>query len=55
MDKPRRFGPFVNREFRLLFAGSTISSLKPFMWTATADSILAKLEHLGKVICGTSH
>lgn len=27
----------------------------PFMWTATADSILAKLERLGKVICGTSH
>ena len=28
---------------------------KPFIWTATADSILAKLERLGKVICGTSH
>ena len=28
---------------------------KPFVWTATADSILAKLERLGKVICGTSH
>jgi putative transposase len=28
---------------------------KPFMWTATADSILAKLERLGKVICGTRH
>ena len=28
---------------------------KPFMWTATADSILAKLERLGKVICGTPH
>src|SRR6202790_1870965 len=28
---------------------------KPFMWTATADSILAKHERLGKVICGTSH
>lgn len=28
---------------------------KPFMWTATADSILAKLERLGKVICGTGH
>lgn len=26
-----------------------------FMWTATADSILAKLERLGKVICGTQH
>ena len=28
---------------------------KPFMWTATAESILAKLERLGKVICGTQH
>jgi putative transposase len=28
---------------------------RPFMWTATADSILTKLERLGKVICGTQH
>jgi transposase len=28
---------------------------KPFSWTATADSILAKLERLSKVICGTPH
>ena len=28
---------------------------RPFAWTATADSILAKLERLGKVICGTAH
>ncbi len=28
---------------------------RPFMWTATADSILAKLERLCKVINGTSH
>jgi putative transposase len=27
----------------------------PFKWTATAESILAKLERLGKVICGTEH
>lgn len=27
----------------------------PFMWTATADSILAKLERLSKVICETAH
>ncbi|HVP11004.1 MAG TPA: IS630 family transposase [Phycisphaerae bacterium] len=27
----------------------------PFLWTATAASILAKLERLSKVICGTSH
>jgi putative transposase len=28
---------------------------QPFVWTATAESILAKLERLGKVICGTAH
>jgi putative transposase len=28
---------------------------KPFLWTATADSILAKLESLGKVIRGSQH
>ena len=28
---------------------------QPFVWTATADSIFAKLERLSKVICGTSH
>lgn len=28
---------------------------KPFVWTATSDSILAKLERLGKVISGTRH
>lgn len=27
----------------------------PFIWTATADSILAKIERLCKVICGTPH
>lgn len=27
----------------------------PFKWTATAESILAKLERLGKLICGTEH
>jgi len=27
----------------------------PFMWTATADSIIAKLERLAKAINGTSH
>jgi len=26
-----------------------------FVWTATADSILAKIERLSKVICGTAH
>jgi len=28
---------------------------QPFMWTATADSILAKLERLSRAINGTSH
>ena len=28
---------------------------RPFMWTATAQSILAKLERLCKVINGTQH
>jgi putative transposase len=28
---------------------------RPFVWTATADSILAKLQRLCKVINGTSH
>ena len=28
---------------------------KPFMWTATADSILAKLERLTSRISGTGH
>jgi putative transposase len=28
---------------------------RPFTWTATADSIFAKLERLSKVICGTPH
>ncbi|MGF6780283.1 hypothetical protein P3T21_005512 [Paraburkholderia sp. GAS334] len=27
----------------------------PFVWTATADSILAKVQRLCKVICGTQH
>ncbi len=31
------------------------SSARPFVWTATADSILAKIERLCKVINGTAH
>jgi len=27
----------------------------PFMWTATADSILEKLRRLGQLLCGTAH
>ena len=30
-------------------------SNRPFVWTATADSILAKVERLSKLICGTAH
>jgi len=28
---------------------------RPFAWTATADSILGKLERFSKIICGTGH
>jgi len=28
---------------------------RPFMWTATADSIIAKLGRLASRICGTGH
>jgi transposase len=28
---------------------------RPFMWTATADSILKKVEKICKLICGTRH
>ncbi|MGH8629206.1 MAG: IS630 family transposase, partial [Burkholderiales bacterium] len=28
---------------------------QPFVWTATADSILAKIKRLCKTIAGTSH
>ena len=28
---------------------------RPFVWTATADSILEKVERLSKLICGTAH
>jgi hypothetical protein len=28
---------------------------RPFRWTATADSIIAKIERLCKVIYGTAH
>ena len=31
------------------------SAARPFSWTATADSILAKVERLAKAINGTSH
>jgi putative transposase len=28
---------------------------RPFVWTATADSILKKVEKICKLICGTEH
>jgi hypothetical protein len=31
------------------------ASSRPFLWTATADSILSKLYRLTKVINGTQH
>ena len=31
------------------------SKTRPFVWTATADSILAQVERLSKLICGTAH
>ena len=31
------------------------SKSKPFMWSATADSILAKINRLFKTISGTQH
>ena len=38
-----------------LFVDRYNKNSKPFMWVATADSILAKLERLCKVISGTQH
>jgi putative transposase len=38
-----------------LFAEHYNKNSKPFMWTATADSILAKIERLCKGIAGTIH
>jgi hypothetical protein len=38
-----------------LFVDTYNQHPKPFKWTATADSILAKLERLCKVINGTRH
>ena len=46
----RRIDAFVDHST----AHSTAHS-RPFAWTATADSILAKLERLLKAISGTAH
>ena len=37
------------------FVNDYNSTNRPFGWTATADSILAKVERLSKLICGTAH
>ena len=37
------------------FVNDYNSTNRPFVWTATADSILAKVERLSKLICGTAH
>ena len=37
------------------FVNDYNASTRPFAWTATADSILAKVERLSKLICGTAH
>jgi putative transposase len=37
------------------FVAQHNKSSKPFIWTATADSILAKLERLTSRISGTGH
>jgi len=37
------------------FVQSYNATLKPFSWTATADSILQKIERLCKYIAGTEH
>ena len=37
------------------FVNDYNSKTRPFVWTATADSILAKMERLSKLICGTAH
>ena len=46
IDLKRKIGEFVDHYNQ---------HPRPFMWTATAESILAKLERLCKVINGTSH
>ena len=37
------------------FVNDYNSTNRPFVWTATADSILTKVERLSKLICGTAH
>ena len=37
------------------FVNDYNTATRPFVWTATADSIIAKVERLGTLICGTAH
>ncbi|MGD0460211.1 MAG: IS630 family transposase, partial [Terriglobia bacterium] len=37
------------------FVRSSNTQAQPFVWTATADSILAKIERLCNRISGTAH
>ena len=37
------------------FVQSSNASAHPFVWTATADSIFAKVQRLGERISGTAH
>lgn len=49
----RKVGELIARIER--FVTSYNETARPFRWTATADSILAKLERLTKRISGTAH
>ncbi len=65
----RQFDPITQRQIRLgsfVNAGDLIGKIsafveaynakaKPFVWTATSQSILAKIERLCKAICRTGH
>ena len=37
------------------FVNDYNTGTRPIVWTATADSIIAKVERLGTLICGTAH
>ena len=65
----RRFGVITQRAIRRgsftsvkqlrdkinRFVDDHNSTTRPFVWTATADSIIAKVERLGTLISGTAH
>jgi putative transposase len=37
------------------FVAAYNAKARPFVWTATSDAILEKIERLCKVICETTH